>query len=55
MIIGALFFTAVPLEALWLMTLDFDSFGEPACRERSRCGTHRGVADTVDTGPARSC
>ena len=49
-IVGALFIVAVPLEALWLMTLDFDSFGESGVPQNAmQVWDAPGVADTVDT------
>jgi len=49
-ILLALFVAAVPLEAIWLMTLDFDSFGEPGVPPNAiQVWDAPRVADTVDT------
>ncbi len=49
-LIGALAIVMIPLEALWLMFLSFDSFGEPGVpRNVLMVADEPGLADAVDT------
>jgi signal transduction histidine kinase len=49
-VLGALAFVMIPLEALWLMFLDFDSFGEAGVpRNVLMVADEPGLADAIDT------
>ena len=49
-LIGALAIVMIPLEALWLMFLSFDSFGEPGVpRNVLMVADEPGLADAIDT------
>jgi signal transduction histidine kinase len=48
-LVGALAVVMIPLELLWLMFLDFDSFGEDVPRNVLMVADRPGLADAIDT------